>query len=534
MAYPFLNTSNFQSQLKILHQKPSFWIKNKLNKKLEAVHYIGVNGTLDDINNIFEFLFVDEDQLGLATMSAVKQILKNSETKTLSKFSFKYIGSYRNFDWTILNRFLKQDQLLLWRIISENYNGFARERALYGLARYEPAEFLPQVLLRLNDWVPHVSLVAKKILFQNLNEISIDLIIENHIILKQLSRFTRVDHSETVKVINNYLCLPINREKLLEIMKTSEMRAKLFCWNALEEELQKNSKLVDLAINDSAPEVRQWIANKMPIDEKHSSRIVHLLTDKTIRVKYAALKAIPQAENKKYVTAFLECLFDSSNAIRDYARFYYKKITGDKDVSHLYREKFKATSSLTVGLLLGLAETGTQKDIKIIEGYLTHPRADISAASYLSLHILNASNMEDVYIRGLTKSAKIRRACTRILLENIPADINAIYQIYENADQGLKLDILKILAARRKYPALIDILNAIFNENNTIKKRALRYLKDWYLWSNSKQLGPWFLYEVDAYKEVCKLWNRAKLEICDELTLIKNIDNLLIMLRPNE
>ncbi len=118
---------------------------------------------------------------------------------------------------------------------------------------------LPYILLRLNDWVPQVQKKAHKILDYILPSISVTDLIKYNNLIEWLEKTERVKLKNVQSKIFTQIHDHRNRDDLFEAMQEASLKERLLCWKALSEEAVYDDNLIDKAIIDPAPEIRQWL-----------------------------------------------------------------------------------------------------------------------------------------------------------------------------------------------------------------------------------------------------------------------------------
>ncbi len=145
--------------------------------------------------------------------------------------------------------------------------------------------------------------------------------------------------------------------------------------------------------------------------EHFMDRLSTLLVDSAARVRYAALKIILKDDFTEYKQLFVNAIFDDSKPIREYARFMLGS-HGDENHADKYRQRLsEMRNNVNLGLVAGLAETGTKKDIPMIKEVIDHKKPKIKAAALTGLNRLQAENVDNLYILGIKdNNAKVRNA----------------------------------------------------------------------------------------------------------------------------
>ena len=323
----------------------------------------------------------------------------DSQTPWTNFYSFFAYGTgHGTFQKKHLERFARfasKESVHLYGIATLNHNGYVREEALKSLHDLPYSEALPYILLRLGDWVPEVRAQAKSVLKTIFPIISVQdcLRYKDHILW--LTQTKRIDLAETQERFFAYLSHPSNRTELLGLIKHANYQERLFCWQALTHVLPTDSALIQRAITDSAPEIRQLLVEHLPFEhlpfqQKFHPSLQRLLSDSAVRVRYSAIRSIPKDQFAEYKEIFEAMLFDGSHAIRAYAQFILHN-NGENQLAERYRHKIHRVQEIQSGILAGLAETGSKDDIETILSFVDHKVAKIRAAALSGLHRLGAT-----------------------------------------------------------------------------------------------------------------------------------------------
>ncbi|KJV80183.1 hypothetical protein RHORCCE3_1640 [Rickettsia hoogstraalii str. RCCE3] len=132
-----------------------------------------------------------------------------------------------------------------------------------------------------------------------------------------------INLKEVQSKIFKYINRSKNRKELLIIMQKAFYEVRLFCWKVLTEEIINDDTLIDKAIADFAPGIRQWAAAHLPDNQNYKNRISILLNDSAIRVRYTALRNIPKlAIGEHFYRVFpIKCV-KFSKGLDSFFKFY--------------------------------------------------------------------------------------------------------------------------------------------------------------------------------------------------------------------
>ncbi len=510
MMYGVPVRHKLKKQFDILNEDVRLFDSIKTEEQVNALKEIAEIGSPYDASYIFRLVFSENEVISKNAASTVVTLLvdKRKNNVWFNLYDrFRYVHYFQDKDLKFLEHFPPDLAVHLFGIVSLNHSGYVREKALYYLDSISSSNKLPYILLRLNDWVSVVREKAKEIFETILPKISILDLIKHYRLIEWLGQTTRIDLKDVQNSIYNKICAPENREQLLSEMKQARFKERLFCWKVLRDEIKKDLTLIEKAIQDPAPEIRQWAAGNLPQNELMSTRISQLLYDKAVRVKYAALKAIPKDQWLDYKVFFENAIYDNSRSIREYSRFVLRKISDIDDFSSFYRERLKQNIKPDIGSIMGLAETGNKKDTEILRKFLKDDRSKIRASIFLAFYKLNVEGVENLYIEGLNDAGKPCKACANILSDRLPSDIDRVYEIFKEGNTKTKKAALKVLNAQGQLEALRYILEAMLDENEEIKNLASNYLEQWI---SRYAVQAWFQFSDKVYEEVMTLWEQVK------------------------
>jgi len=514
-----MSSQIIHQQLQILNTKPSFFGKIKVRDHLNALDQIGELGSPYNVQYIIYHVFSDNHKISQKTASVIRKLLTKQEVAWHNLYaSYSTISSYYYYyepdnifskeKLKSFVRFIPEEAAHLYGIASLNHSGYIREEALNYLAELSTPEILPYILLRLNDWVPNIRTKANEILAEILPNISVMGLIKYHTLIDWLGKTKRINLKEVQSKIFKHINSPKNKKKLLIIMREASYEVRLFCWKVLSEEIIKDDILIDKAINDYAPGIRQWAAAHLPDNQNYKNRISVLLNDTAIRVRYTALKSIPKKDFLEYKEFYEAAIFDNVRYIREYARFTLSS-HGDNNYADKYRKKlFDQGNKAKTSVIVGFVETATQEDISLIKTFINHPIAEIRAAVLYGLNRLKVKEIDNLYLLGLQDSnTKVRYTCFSILQSGYSYLRPELEKLLRSDNFKLQKAVIKVLVNYGTLDSLKNILFTLTCPSQKLQAIAWQYLASWHSQYSTK-LG--FNYNEDTYKSTIQLLGKLR------------------------
>jgi len=503
--------NNVQHQIKVLDTRIRFLGKIKVKDHLEALDRIGLIGTPSDVRYIVHHVFSKNKSISQKTAAVIRRLLTGATSTTAwSNLYDSFSGYYSVINTTNIKKVkyaTPEEFAHLYGLASLNHNGYVREKALGHLKNYPAHEVLPYILIRLNDWVPQVRRQAKESLYAILPSVHIADLVKHHFLIDRLENANRVDLTNVQNAIFTHICTPKNRPILFEVMQNAPLGERIFCWKALTEEVRIDEALIDKAIADSTPEIRQWAARHLPISGSYQKRLKRLLSDRAVRVRYAALKTIQQGDFLEYEECIKNAIFDDSKPIRERARSMSDSLQGSTHADR-YRQKLsELKDKANPGVLLGLSETGTKEDVPLIKKYVDHKTSRVRAAALAGLGKLETKSTS-LYIQGLQDgSAKVRNTCISILKSNHAHVRPELELLLESRTVKVQIASLTVLRHYGTLDSLRDILFSLTSLHEDLQEMAWRYLASWHHQNRAKL---WFRIDDATLKETMALFDKLR------------------------
>lgn len=506
-------TLSVQDCIRLLHNP---YIRNDasaVSKCLQALACIRQQGSAKNASSLLRVVLSHQPAITKKAAQVVHALITQNHTHTdwvsisLSSQTTQDlvavgINSINNF-----SIFPPEQAAHLYGIASFCPNGFVREKALLSLRNLPVDHTLPYLLLRLNDWVVNVRNAAKQLLLELIPKLDPYTIIKHHRCITWLGITKRVNLASVQRMLITHMLRPKNLHTLTQRIAHLTPQERLFLLTCVPIDLLlQQPKWLNNAIVDASPTIRHWAASMMRSASLQTPyRLQTLMNDNAIRVRHQAIRNLSHSHFLKQQSIIQPRLFDKSKAIRTYAQYLFSTYT-NTSLATIYRNEIHCkVGSIHAGMLAGLAETGDLSDIHFLKSYLQHPKACMRAAALTGLHHLQATDMHNHYLRGLSDaSAKVRNACVSIWQSSFIDQEEALMPLLQHGSPATQIAAFKVLTHQRDSQTLPSILCALGIANQALQTRAWQQL---IAWCNYYAAKGWLTLQPTTYHRIIKHLN---------------------------
>jgi HEAT repeat protein len=401
--------------------------------------------------------------------------------------------SYYDSEWsnlkpkkiTFFTRF-PGSQVSLLALLSLHNNGFIREEALKRLCLMEDGREIPYILLRLNDWVDQVRVIAYKGIESRVTPKLAQHFISNLYLVGALARFKRYDHSHFIESIHSFLTMRELQDTIKKALLADDVYTRRECYKiVLKSEEPLLTEVVNQGVKDSDVIIRNWTirALKSVSDFKLLKKhLTNLENDPFMpnrrEVLNIFLNIFPEIADRKLHNA----LFDHHPSIRYDARYFLSK-KSKIEFSEIYREAIKKPENKTiVGTISGMGETGSKDDAGLLISYTIHRTAKIRKVSIKAIARLAAEDYCDLF-QAMIKddSPRVSREAALALLQcRYQSIFSELWDLFERTEKThIKKNILRIASGLSKWERIFYYIKAITVRDENISKIANDYLNRW-------------------------------------------------------
>lgn len=355
------------------------------------------------IPEIADYLLSPDPDIRRVTRNVIHQLLAQVPPARLPDLDVRLreIGS-RHPDWgngwdvlepeSVAQVALGEEAVSILGLASFHANGRVREAAIRYLSEYRDGSELPYLLIRVNDWVAPVQELARQAVRARLRSDGAGQFLGNLHLVLRLEFCGRGEHASLVQDVGDMLRRPECRPHLLAGTVSRDRSVRRACLRlAGDIPGEAGLSLLRAASTDSDPTIRFWSARRI-LAEVNLNDLPALATelahDPWVPVRREALQAFGQRLPESATLLLMEALLDHHASIREVARFFLGRAPGF-DAAAFYRQRMQATTSVqSVGLVKGLGETGSGRDVELIRPLLIAEEPRLRKAAIYGLSLL--------------------------------------------------------------------------------------------------------------------------------------------------
>lgn len=365
--------------------------------------------------------------------------------------------------------------------------GRVREAAVRRLAALREGDELPFLLLRVNDWVEPIRLLAREAVRQRMRTEHARRFVDCLPLVTRLSGHLRVDHRALVAEIQDFLCSSAAADALRTgwVHADRETRRQAFCLSARGEHPHWD-ELLATALADHDIMVRLWAAGEVPkrlggdARDRMLSRMRH---DPHLALRTAALEAYLANHPDRAIVELEHALLDTSASVRHLARFHLNKRTGRDDFAEVYRPHLDdARGHVLRAAIAGLGETGTRADAARIEPFVTHRWSKIARMALRVLTQLDPELGREVALEVLrdARPAVSRNAYSLLANHVYSMDEPQLWALVECSPHlHARQAALALLATLPRWQSLPRLLMALNLDEPALRDTARTLLEQW-------------------------------------------------------
>ena len=466
--------------IRILNERPGFFQKDGIIKKLKCFETIQKIGTPATIYFLIDFLknaniLIQEKSAETILYLFGKLKSQNDYSNSLKHLNINKddLDSYRiNFD--------ENTYLQLLGIASLNSSGYVREKAVRELGRLKHIHGLKFVLLRLSDWVLPVRSVATEVINSYLDTVYIDELLKQLSIIDWLLNVKRVDLVETHTRIIGFILKQEFSDEFYNKIKRLDDKTRLHYYKNLFRCTKPSKEQLSKIVKDKNFLIRLEVLKQVSLIDPEAQKqlIAASLTDKSARVRVNALYAT-KPYNPAFNNEIKNLLSDQSAPVREVSRHLLK--SKNADFAEIYRQRINKKQFLS-GSLIGLSEVGTDEDLQIFEQHLTSNESKIVIGCLTAINKINPEKSIHHALKLLTHSIKkVRNTVIEILAKGCDLQtLHEIRQIYlAGSNHEIRKTILKLYGKIGGWNIVGDLLIALTDESNDIQNLGWELLARW-------------------------------------------------------
>ena len=487
--------------IRTLLEPPSLFerLKTSINSHVDLISAIAAAKEPAAIPYLVLYLLNAEGASQQYAATAVESLLAKVSGVDLLRLDqsfrsyYNYHDSLRN--WTeikpsSLNKLDRSSisNLSVLGILSFHPSGYVREAAIGRLAAITTGNELPYLLIRLNDWVPAVRVVARKAVQARMQPGYARYFAENIYLIDRLNNWGRIDHTQFLKWIVEYLRTPSWYEDVKAELQSSDAKSRRLIYRLLAN--PSNDHIVSLlqqALLDSDPTVRLWTlreARKHLAGDTLKTILDVAIDDRSSAVRTVAAHAYVEQSNIDIAHLLWRLALDPAASLRAIGRYYLAK-SGNCDFADFYRTKLgeRKTKKQLAAAISGLGEVGNGDDTERLAPFIRHKSSKIAAAAVRALARVAPERFISEFMERLLNGApSVSREAARILSFHIHLiDQDVLWIEFQNKTQGelTRKRILQVLFRTAKWDAVFYMLSTYFDQDQDIARLAQQNLSRW-------------------------------------------------------
>lgn len=325
-------------------------------------------------------------------------------------------------------------------VMTEDWDGHLRERALRLLRQHEPSQMALQAILqRLNDWVPNVRQQAERCFRDYLHPAHLPLLLMCLDELLVLQRKTRQDHSVLLAEVQQALQAPNMQALLLRALPQHKSHSARFLLQILLAVQPCPPEVGLAALRHVDPSVRLLIVRALAEGGTASclSLLELAMQDRLASVRSQALRGRLQwaADPAERLALCQRLLLDASVGPRAVA-IWYAEAAG-MDVTAWYRSALqRGETDACQALLHEAVQRGLEEGIVLALAHRHDPVVKTRCLAMVALLRLQPAKQDEWAMAGITDpAAKIRKRILTLLRSEITVDavqLEPAFALYAN------------------------------------------------------------------------------------------------------
>lgn len=464
-------------------------------ERLTLIQQIVAAGELAAVAPLLDFLFDRSALIADSTSDAIHTLLETAPPEALlalddhlrGPIAWRMSAQWRQLQAGQIKHLprTKRSRTSVLGLISFHPSGYVREQALHLLAQVNDGSELPYLLIRLNDWVSPVRRVAQDSIEKRLQQGSFSPFVHHLFLVLRLAECGRADHTGVVSAVMGRLLSPEHAHDLTSVLRHGQRTVARRCFQlAVQQPGPHLSRLLTTALEADDAVVRFWATQRLRNMEgsDHLTAVLpQLERDRFVPVRREALRLRLELLPTTAVAALERALLDRSPALREFTRFYLRRLQ-QFNFASFYRQAL-ATGQERETALAGLGETGTREDAGLLLPWLNTTNNRERQAAVRALGRLAGDNHWDVLVNCLADaSTKVTRAALQALLQCTDLlDPGRLWSMFvHDQRRHVRLALLVLLDHLETWKRLPYLIRAASDEDKIVAQQAQRYIEQRY------------------------------------------------------
>lgn len=364
-------------------------------------------------------------------------------------------------------------------------DGYVREAALRQLACISGASELPFVLVRLNDWVEQIRLLASRILEQCMTPDNASCFVGSLPLVLDLGGRSRTYHSGTIDSVVTLLQRPETRAALLDGTGSPDARVRRHCLSiALGAKDVEKGDILLRAAQDGEPMIRLWAARELSSCEIGDLPEVGRLLeqDRSAPVRKTILQLQAEGSLEAARVRLTTALLDANPSVRSIAQYYLRKANAVTLPGFYVDAVTKCTGKTLEGAIAGIAETGSSRDAAAVAPFAAHKNRKVRRVAIKALARLADEDYEQLFMELLSTgtpgdSKKARDVLARKRRDSLAQQLWEAFQT--DPRPHVRGNALLVVSKLSKWVSLSYLLRAAGDADASLANDARGYLRRW-------------------------------------------------------
>jgi hypothetical protein len=382
-------------------------------------------------------------------------------------YEYRFQGSFRI--WALLKPESLQQTVVkqgydvqLIGLISCHRNGYIREKGVQLLSLIQSGEELPYLILRLNDHIKAIRIMAIQELFKRITIENGHVVLENIYLLNHLKLYSREDFKSLYRKIDDVLNNPEILVLLLEKLDSEDYYIRRVCIDYVLK--QQNPKILKKALYHRDFVIRQktseYIVNHLELNDSfvyyHS-----LKRDSNMQVRRQAFYLLLKRPFEEILLEIKDFLLDTHKSIREIARFYVEKLKLPIDVLNLYITHV-GNDTTCLAAISGIGDVGNWNQREIVKGFIIDQRLKVRLVALKTLSKIGDKEEKELFLKALQDpSRKVSKIATKALTD-FNCEERYLFSILLNDTQiHVRRNIITLMENLNKAGSIMALLKAL-------------------------------------------------------------------------
>ena len=468
------------------------------SEKVRLLKQISDSGEIAAVSDLLPFLFTSDATLQNATRTAIHSLmaqLQPADFVAFDEFARRKLAGWRPEadPWYCLKPAqvpqiagMAPTSVSIFGVATFHKSGYVRERALHCLDDISNGSELPFILLRLNDWVSAVRILALRLAMSRMRPDYSRNWLRNLPLVIRLKRAMRADHSSFLAAVFSFLSEPAFSPALQLGLSSKDPFVRRFCLELILAPSRCDlDNAIRLALRQADPHVRFRAAvrlSELPPAQQSHELLQLALADAYMPVRRLGLRTIAARFPDEARAPFERALLDHNVAIRQEAQHYFRAGNSFDLRDSYLRRLTTATNQALIGAVAGVGETGTPEDASSIESFLSADSPRVRAAAIRSLARLSADRYLQAFVSALADSSpRVSREAALALAKFAtrvgPDRLSQAFRLAPSAQN--KQCVLRLILRLNKWDAIALLVPSLIDSDPSIVALTKGYIDRW-------------------------------------------------------